>query len=629
MHSMPMKYRPDIDGLRAIAVLAVVFYHFKIPPFSGGFIGVDIFFVISGYLITKLVMKQAGAGTFSFKAFYLRRIRRLFPALFVTLAGTLTTAAILFSPEQMARLGKVSFFALISLSNIIFWREAGYFDTDAATKPLLHTWSLGVEEQFYLVWPALIFLCVLYLKRAHIMTVLTTLIVVGLFAAEFILKKDVDAAFYLTPFRLSEFGIGAVLVWLDKFKPSKAVLVEPLFVLGLTLILVPIILYTDQIRFPGVTAFIPCFGAALLIFVAPASKFKTLLANRAMVSVGLISYSLYLVHWPLYVFTRQVMGEITMPVAGVLILTSIVLATLSYRFVETPFRQQSGRPNFYKYLAHPTGYVISALLLLSLSASAIFNKGWPGRFDAGISELVNYKEDFRTTNRMGSCYQIKKAKWQDIPRECYDPALLPPNGKPTYLLVGSSYSADLWPGLSEVFADVNLLQVSKAGCLFRNIHLAKNTQTCNDHNRFVFDDVLKNYHYDLVLISTGGSPGKPWDKTKAVFDEHEQDYVVFGVRPKFAEHPQTLATNYGQRDGLGAELTKHISYYNDGRWRKALPPENFFSMEDAICPTKTTCKWIVGEHLAYRDKSHFNTEGSVIVAEAFKEWLAKGRLAER
>ncbi|MCF6274706.1 MAG: acyltransferase, partial [Robiginitomaculum sp.] len=203
-----IKYRPDIDGLRAVAVLAVVFYHFKIPPFSGGFVGVDIFFVISGYLITKLVMGQTKDGTFSFKIFYLRRIRRLFPALFVTLVGTLAAAAILFSPEQMARLGKVSFFALISLSNIVFWREAGYFDTDAATKPLLHTWSLGVEEQFYLVWPALIFLCVLYLKRAHILAVLTALIVVGLLAAAYVLKKDVDAAFYLTPFRMSEFGIG-------------------------------------------------------------------------------------------------------------------------------------------------------------------------------------------------------------------------------------------------------------------------------------------------------------------------------------------------------------------------------------------------------------------------------------
>ncbi|MCF6221574.1 MAG: acyltransferase [Robiginitomaculum sp.] len=618
-----IKYRPDIDGLRAVAVLAVVFYHFKIPPFSGGFVGVDIFFVISGYLITKLVWGQTKGGTFSFKTFYLRRIRRLFPALFVTLAGTLATAAILFSPEQMARLGKVSFFALMSLSNIVFWREAGYFDTDAATKPLLHTWSLGVEEQFYLVWPALIFLCVLYLKRAHILAVLTALIVVGLLAAEYVLKKDVDAAFYLTPFRLSEFGIGAVLVWLDKYRPSKTMLVELIFVLGLALTLVPIFLYTDQIRFPGLTAFIPCFGAALLIFVAPASKLKSLLANRAMVAIGLISYSLYLVHWPLYVFAKQVIGDISLAVASGLILASIVLAAVSYRFVETPFRRSTDKPNAYKYLGTPIGYLVSALILLSVSASAMFSNGWQGRFSAQVNELVSYREDFKTTNRMGSCYQVKKATWQDIPRTCYDPSLLPDNGKPTYLLVGSSFSADLWPGLSQVLTEVNLLQISKAGCFFTTVHLPKNTQTCNDHNRFVFDTVLKNYRYDLVLISTAGVPGRPWDQTKAMFETYDQDYVVFGMRPKFSEMPQTLAANYGRREGLEAELTRFVSYKNDARWRAALPPEKFFSIEDAICPTKTTCQWVVGNHLTYRDKTHFNTEGSVVVAEVFKKWLAE------
>jgi len=419
-----------------------------------------------------------------------------------------------------------------------------------------------------------------------------------------------------------------VLVWLDKFKPSKAVLVEPLFALGLALILVPIILYTDQIRFPGVTAFIPCFGAALLIFVAPVSKFKTLLANRAMVSVGLISYSLYLVHWPLYVFTRQVMGEITMPVTGVLILASIALAALSYRFVETPFRQQSSKPKLYKYIGSPLGYVLAAALVLGVSANARMSHGWKWRYSSEVNTLVDYKEDFRITNRMGGCYLNKKQGWRVMPRECYD-SNIAKNGKKTYLILGSSYSADLWPGMAQIFKDENLLQLSIGGCLVRNGKPAKSDPVCDKFNQFVFEEVLPQHKYDLVIFSAGYGPTKLWSDTVKVLGADGQDFVVFGGRPRLNDLPATLVAAHGQREGVETMLSANIIPTNDKFWLDVIPPHQFFSVDKAICPTKTTCKWIVGEHLTYRDKSHFNTEGSVIVAEAFKEWLAKGRLAER
>lgn len=629
MRSKTLPYRPDIDGLRAIAVLSVVFYHYRVPGFPGGFIGVDIFFVISGYLITRLVYQQARAGTFSFRDFYLRRIRRLFPALALTLLLTLLGAALVLPPEQLARLGRIAGAAVLSLSNLMFWREAGYFDGAAQTKPLLHTWSLGVEEQFYLVWPALILLCSRHLNRRSMAGLMAGLVVLGVLITGGLGGAHAAATFYLTPFRLPEFALGALMVFLDPSRPRKAVIVTPLFLLGLALMSVPVFVYTDKMVFPGFAAIWPCLGAGLLIFTGPNTRLNILLANRAMVGIGLISYSLYLIHWPLFVLAHQSLGPLSGLMRVALIGLSVLLAALSYRFVETPFRQKWQKPRLYKLLGRPGGYVGMAVLVLCLSASAALGGGWKGRYNAALKTLLDTKEDYRTTNRLGSCYQLKTAHWQDIPRACYDPSLLPDNDRPDILLVGSSYSADLYPGLSKVLVNADLLQLSKAGCLFRNVHLDKNIPACNAYNRFVFDQVLPNHHYDLVIISTGGTPGKAWEKTRAVFDALGQDYVVMGDRPKFTEDPKILVSRHGRRAGpravLEAVLSRAARFPDDQAWRAALPPDKFFSLTEALCPTPQTCQWIVQGHLVYRDKNHFNTDGAVLIAKAFSTWLSQNR----
>lgn len=220
-------YHRHIDGLRAISVLSVIFYHFGQPLFSGGYVGVDIFFVISGFLITKLILSELeNTGTFNFKRFYIRRMRRLIPALLATLVGSLLCAAILYSPEQLSAFGKSLSSAILSVSNILFWTESGYFDADSHLKPLLHTWSLSVEEQFYLFWPAILVFFI-GAQRNH-SKIIYTLLFIGFFS--FILNAiwvngnfDSDyksTIFYLTPFRIFELTLGALAIFIASRLPS-------------------------------------------------------------------------------------------------------------------------------------------------------------------------------------------------------------------------------------------------------------------------------------------------------------------------------------------------------------------------------------------------------------------------
>lgn len=400
-------YQPEIDGLRAIAVICVLLFHLEVPGFSGGFIGVDIFFVISGYLITRLIRDEwLETGAFSFGDFYVRRARRLFPALFATIALTSIASYFILSPDHFERFGGSSMHAVANVSNFFFWLESGYFDADARVKPLLHTWSLSVEEQFYLLWPALL---VFLLNRKPRPASFAGLIGLGL--ASFFLNHvfhdgeisslnklapavaawfaDGQAAIYfLTPFRIFEFAIGGVLVFADRFRPG-GIASEALFALGLVLIAYPVYAFTEETVFPYYNALAPCFGAALLIYAGQARFLGIMLRNRAAVGVGLISYSLYLVHWPLIVFAEYGSAE---PLGGwaktAIFAASVLFAFISYRFVETPFR----RPQTERRSLSPGGFGLACALLaiavIMPSAAAWAQSGWPWRFkSSGVVDL--------------------------------------------------------------------------------------------------------------------------------------------------------------------------------------------------------------------------------------------------
>ena len=370
-------YRPDIDGLRALAVLSVIFFHYGVPGASGGFVGVDVFFVISGYLITKNIVESLDEGTFSFKWFYLRRVRRLFPALFATVVATFVIGLLVLPVELLSGLSKSTFATIFSLSNVLFWSESGYFDHEAVTKPLLHTWSLSVEEQFYLVWPASLFLITKFKGRATLFAVMAIVGLASLVFAQRWLTTDPSGAFFLSQFRGSEFMIGAAAVFYSRRQSVNPLFAEALALAGLLLILVPVATYSEDTAFPGLNALPPCFGTALLICSGPTPHLGRLFVNRFAVGLGLISYSLYLVHWPLYVF--YMFGNPD-PISAVeqtgLVTVAIASAFLMYRYVELPSR----RPNAGSVLAsHRTFAKLSAALAVSLaavSAANAYTGGW-------------------------------------------------------------------------------------------------------------------------------------------------------------------------------------------------------------------------------------------------------------
>ncbi|HJR21579.1 MAG TPA: acyltransferase, partial [Dongiaceae bacterium] len=331
-----MPYRADIDGLRAVSVIAVVLYHAGVPLAGGGYVGVDVFFVISGFLITSLILHEQAAGAFSLIDFYHRRVRRILPALFAMMSACAAAGWFLLAPADYIKLGKSIVGATLSVSNFYFWRDAGYFDTPAAEKPLLHTWSLGVEEQFYLVFPLFLILVARHVPHARLP--LTALLCAASFAAGAIgAFRDPVEAFYLPHARLWELMVGALLAMGALPAPGNARLRSGAALLGLGLIAMPVLLYSHDTTFPGIAALPPVLGAALVIWsgMGGSSMAGRALATRPLVFLGKISYSLYLWHFPLLAFGFYLtLGDLGRLDTAVLLGFALLISMLSWRFVE-------------------------------------------------------------------------------------------------------------------------------------------------------------------------------------------------------------------------------------------------------------------------------------------------------
>ncbi len=408
-----MVYRSDIDGLRALAVCIVIFFHFGIPGFSGGFIGVDVFFVLSGYLIGSIILNQLHKDTFSFLRFYFRRIRRLFPVFVVVIVATTIAAYSIMLPNDFREFGQSVIASSVYLSNILFYMEAGYFDTASHLKPLLHTWSLSVEEQFYIVFPVLAWL-IYRLKKAWLFPIFLILTISSLLAAELYLDQNTSAVFYLYPFRAWEMFIGVCLAtqYLPKIQSPRIGLAFS--IAGLAMIVLPSILYTDKTPFPGFTAFIPCLGTCLLIYSGSSQQsfIHRLLMTRIPVFLGKISYSLYLWHWPVYVLymydKTSDAGALDILKMGSLTLAA---AFLSWKYIETPFRE--GRAPFSQTILPAfTATALSSLILIG--AGYYFHKtnGVPERLDERTASFARAANDL--FGDLSSCEEENNQTLADI-----------------------------------------------------------------------------------------------------------------------------------------------------------------------------------------------------------------------
>lgn len=454
-----MRYRRDIDGLRAIAISPVVLLHAGIPGFSGGFVGVDIFFVISGFLITGLNLPKLESGTFSLVDFYDGRIRRIFPALISVYTFCLVAGLVISMPIDLKDLSKSLTSSAFFVSNIHFYQSVGYFDAPSLTKPLLHSWSLSVEEQFYVIWPIALIALWRFVKPPRRLPILALAFTLSLLHAEWeIGRGNAAAAFYLLPGRAWELLAGAMLAIMIPHMRIGPRFAEILAVSGVGLIVAAVVGLSEAQDFPGLNAAIPCVGALLLIIAGHQwnTAVTQLISSRAFVFVGMISYSLYLWHWPLFAYWQLAfdraprIGE-----ASALIGLSVLVAALSWRFIEQPFRRRPATPSRTMYAGVGAMFVFVAAGVAISSA-----RGLPQRFDGEVAEL------FASAAR-----GLEKRCAGDEKAGPYRRAACPigtPMQSPSYdvALVGDSHAWHYGPALDAVLKDEHLSgrMVSRFGC---------------------------------------------------------------------------------------------------------------------------------------------------------------------
>jgi peptidoglycan/LPS O-acetylase OafA/YrhL len=519
-------YRPDVDGLRAIAVLAVLGYHAFPGVVPGGFAGVDVFFVISGFLITGIILDDLGRGRFTFANFYMRRIRRIFPALILVLAATLLIGWRVLLPDEFTQVGKHVAAGAGFVSNIALWMEAGYFDSAAELKPLLHLWSLGVEEQYYMVWPLLL---LLLKNNSKWMFRMIIAIAVGSFALNVVMVgSHPSATFYLPMTRFWELMAGSMLAYLsfhsgnskDTFGNAKATL-------GIALLAAGLLLLNAQRAFPGWWALLPVLGTALLVSAGPAAWInRRILAHPALVFVGLISYPLYLWHWPLLAYARIVQGgEPPVAVRVGLLALSMLLAWLTFELVEKRIRY--GKVNFVARRAVPA-------LAATMCVVAVF----------GISILKEQLLPRSASIPLIAEISRASADWEfgaDGER------VLPGDAPRAVLFIGDSHMQHYWPRIEQLMreraAPVRTVIFKTAGGCAPLPGIERRGQQCSRFVEEAFALAAKP-EVDIVVIAASwvGFAGRP-------------DYYKVG-----GDESATLKMLTPQSEwvlqGFGAELTK-------------------------------------------------------------------------
>ncbi len=376
-----LTYRKDIDGLRALAILPVVLFHAFPTLVPGGFVGVDIFFVISGYLITSIITKEHLIGQFSLKSFYARRIRRIFPVLALVLIICLLYGWIILTPEELQKLGKYIAGGSVFIANFLFWKDAGYFDPAADTKPVLHLWSLGIEEQFYILFPLLLigikkyisFDQVAFIKASK--PILLTVVLISFFYSVYLISHDSVAAFYSPLARAWELGVGALLAFhhIEGGRVKKKSIHNLLAIIGLALLFIGFFSIHEDRSFPGYWALLPVLGTVFLLQASNSWLNQNVLSHQILVGIGLLSYSWYLWHWPLLSFSRIMNAEPAPDLMrAFLLVLSLCLAYLSYRMIEKPLRKTRS-----KYVVIT---LLVSVLMLGVVAQVINkSKGFPQR----------------------------------------------------------------------------------------------------------------------------------------------------------------------------------------------------------------------------------------------------------
>jgi peptidoglycan/LPS O-acetylase OafA/YrhL len=598
---MVLRYRADIDGLRALAVLAVILFHTFPNALPGGFVGVDIFFVISGYLITQLILKDLDSGNFTAASFYARRVRRIFPALIIVLIATFTFGWHYFLPMELASLGKnILASALFSANLMLLW-EVGYFDVAAHLKPLLHLWSLGIEEQFYLVWPLLLW----SLPRKRLLLATGVILFASFMLNIAMIAHHPSETFYLPFTRAWELMAGAALAQTSR-KDARH---HGLFAaVGIAAIALSFFWINTKTLFPGWAAAVPVVGTVFLIRSEGSFLNRVALSNRAAVNIGVISYPLYLWHWPLLVFAELLKFErLTDPQRGLVIALTFFLAWLTYKFVERPVRFGGIR------FAKPLVACMAALAIAALVPALGYGPTLPDRISRLIT-VLNPMEGWR----VGECMLLDDAK-VDFSPNCID------QKHPLVAIWGDSTAAALVPGFRSLQDSRNfgIAQFTVSSCPPLLIRSSPMTEFCLEQNRKIVD-LIRGSSPDIVLLHA------IWDVNDRVEDLRPtvealrslniRRIVILGPVPAWIGGLPAAVATYHRRSGevMPERTWQYVEKASgDSNMRKisASLGIDYVSARDALCNNRG-CVTRIGEALVARDGIHLTPVGSTFLVNS-------------
>lgn len=618
-----MNYRSDIDGLRAIAVFSVLAFHALPNAFPGGFAGVDIFFVISGFLITRIILNDIENKQFKFSSFYARRIRRIFPALITVLLFCLLAGWLLLFNDEYKQLGNHAMRSTVFLSNFILWKEVGYFDVNAEFKPLLHLWSLAIEEQFYLIWPAFLLLLVKWTRRPIYWVILSFLF--SLTWNVYHGFNDPSHAFYSPLTRFWEMMCGALLAFQNRSNCADGVLRKWLGVAGITLIFLSIFSLGSAPFYPGIWAIFPVVGTALYIASNGAHQAsQAFLTSRPMIWLGKISYSLYLWHWPLLVFPQIVLGE-TPPLAIRLsaLFLSITLAVISTKYIESWFRY--GTHSFIKVILlclgmfsiGLVGYQINRLQGLENRPihkdSHVIRSG-----DIGQEPFYDYirKNYFECSNQS---VRSDSGVWDGFAR-CYQSSQ---DISSKILLLGDSHAEHLFPGFAKELPDENITFWGKMGPPLLT----------NGNYQVIFGQLEKQKEFDHILLSAHWHAyamklQKPESlridlkntveflqrigkRVTLIDDVHGFDFTPLRCK---VERPLSLITKCDSEiDVHQLQKSSYIPTFE--QLISSMPDTHLIRISDLLC-NERGCSMQFDNTVRYRDQHNLNVMGSIMISKA-------------
>ena len=627
--NMQKQYRADIDGLRAIAVLSVVIHHMSYTFLPGGFVGVDIFFVISGFLITSQIYGEIKVGVFSIRSFYKRRINRIVPALAAMIFICLFVGIFLLSPADMVRLTSSASLSLIGVSNFYFWKEYGnYFAADSSEAILLHTWSLGVEEQFYFIWPIFLLLLIRLISR-NLLYILMAVVLISFLVSEYAVGRFASASYYLLPTRFFELMIGGVLAIIVDHKWLPTSFYSSLCKnIGFLLIAGSLFLLNRMSSFPGINALFPCLGAALLIWAGSGNRASFVLTNRVSVFIGLISYSLYLWHWPIIAYFHYVDIYINFTVGLLIVAMSFMLAWLSWKYVELPFRRKGA--------VMPFGWVftrrlvVPVALLFFMGIISIQYDGFPQRFSPVVSSLEKMAA-MKPDEIRNRCHMPNSRYHQKPSPDC---VLGAQKENADGILIGDSY-ANHFTGMVDVLAkagDIMIMDYTMDGCPpilnYSGIKSLSYAERCALRNQYIVKLINeKHYHYVILAASWPATEesrnaieatlNRLVESTAQVIIILKNQTIAKAVTCPIRGLMYNSLTNCSTAQERAPQYWEYI--------QRRFPQVKFLDPNKAICPNQV-CNPIIDGILIYRDSGHLNDAGSRLIGRIL---LEEGQSLER